>query len=143
MKCAACSRALQPAETLRVDGRSNGKPMTFFVHRPSEDGRCFRQVVFGSTDVISLVEIDSFEPIERDKPVPYRCPICVGPAYYGRLGFPAEKMMVPLVCPNDHRDADGEKMEVQLVPAEGFVERKVSGNINLSERDAVRAMLGL
>ncbi len=117
MKCAACNRDLQPAEALRVDGKSNGKPLTFFVHRPSEDGRCFRQVVFGQGDQITLVELAEFEKVQTT--FPYHCPICVGDSAYGKLLFADDEgNLEPVpVCPNHGRDEAGNPVVVFLEPA--------------------------
>jgi hypothetical protein len=140
MKCSACNRPLQPVEAMRIDAKSEGKDIMFYIHRPSIDGRCFRQVVFGS-EKIMLVEINQFESVPiGGKTVPYRCPVCVGGDYYGKLMFEGDPS---LICPNHGKDKEGNPIVIELVPSRGFVEKEQTGNPNLNDRDAVRAMRGL
>ena len=113
MKCEACKTTLMALDAMRVDGLENGKPITFYVHRPSVDGRCFSRVVLGQTDRISLV----IEEIVMNPPqtTPFHCPKCPDGDFYGKLLF--ENDPTP-TCPNPHYAADGTtRVEVLLVPA--------------------------
>jgi hypothetical protein len=138
MKCLACNNSLQPFEAMRIDAKSEGKDIMFYIHRPSIDGRCFRQVVFGS-EKITLVEIDQLESVGKN--IPMRCPKCVGGDYYGRLVFEGDEIGI---CPNHGKDENGNPIEIDLVPSKGFVEKDTGFVVsNLSDRDGVRAMKGL